>query len=75
MLFYHTSFSVFLVIDLYFVIPAAIAQIFDPISKLVISIEIPSKEAKPETEIHAATTEAKIRNFQYNLESYKPVFS
>ena len=48
---YHASFF-FLIIDLYFVIPAVIAQIFNPILELVIPIGIPSKEAKAEIEIH-----------------------
>ena len=34
----------FLIIDLYFLIPAAIAQIFNPIVGIVIPIGIPSKE-------------------------------
>ena len=33
-------FFVFLIIDLYFLIPVAIAQIFNPIAELVISIGI-----------------------------------
>ena len=40
----------FLIIYLLFLIPAVIAQIFNPISELVIPIEIPSKEAKAEIE-------------------------
>ena len=39
-------FFFFLIIDLYFLIPAAIAQIFNPIAELVIPIGIPSKETK-----------------------------
>ena len=35
----------FLIIDLYFLICGAIAQIFNPIAKLVIAIGIPIKEA------------------------------
>ena len=38
----------FLIIDICFLIPAVIAQIFNRITKLVISIGIPSKEAKAE---------------------------
>ena len=41
-------FSFFVVIDLYFWIPAAIAQIFNPVAELVIPIVIPIKEAKAE---------------------------
>ena len=51
--------------DLYFSILAAIAQIFNPITELVISIGIPSEEAKAEIEIYPAIAEAKIR-IQYN---------
>ena len=39
-------FFFFLIIDLYFLIPAVIAQIFNPIAELVIPIVIPAKEAK-----------------------------
>ena len=51
----------FLFIDLYFLIPAVIAQICNPITELVIPIGIPSKEVKAEMEIRSVTTEAKIR--------------
>ena len=51
----------FVIIDLYFLIPADIAQIFNPIDKLVISIEIPIKEKKTEIEIHPVILEAKMR--------------
>ena len=54
-------FFFFLIIDLYFLIPATIAHILNPIAELVIPIEIPSKEAKAEIEIHPLIVEAKIR--------------
>ena len=50
-----------LIIDLYFLIPAVIAQIFNHIAELVIPIGIPSKEAKSEIEIYPVIAEAKIR--------------
>ena len=50
----------FLIIDLRFLIPAVIAQIFNPIAELVIPIGIPSKEAKVEIEIHPIIVEVKI---------------
>ena len=53
-------FRFFLIIDLRFLIPAVIAQIFNPIAELVIPIGIPSKEAKVEIEIHPVIVEAKI---------------
>ena len=49
--------------DWYFLIPAAISQIFDLISELVITIETPSKEAKEQSEIHPIIAEAKIRKY------------
>ena len=45
-------FFIFLIIDLYFLILAVIAQIFNPIAELVITVGIPCKEAKAETETH-----------------------
>ena len=53
-------FFFFLIIDLYFLIPVAIVQIFNPSAELVIPIGIPSKEAKSEIEIHPVIVEAKI---------------
>ena len=53
-------FFFFLIIDLYFLIPAAIAEIFIPIAELVIPIGISSKEAKAEIEIYAVIVEATI---------------
>ena len=41
-------FFFFLIIDLYFLIPAAITQLFNLIAELVIPIGILSKEAKAE---------------------------
>ena len=43
-----------LIIDLYFLIPAVITQIFNSISELVIPIWIPAK-AKAEMEMHPLT--------------------
>ena len=45
-------FFFFLIIDLYFLIPAVIAQIFNPIAELVIPKGIQSIEVKAETEMH-----------------------
>ena len=45
----------FLIINLYFLIPAAIVKTFSPIAELVTPIGIPSKEAKVEIEIHSAS--------------------
>ena len=60
-------FLFFLIIDLYFLIPAVIAQnFFNSIADFVIPITIPSKEAKAAIEIHPVIIEAKIRKCQYN---------
>ena len=56
-------FFFFLIIDLYVLIPAVIAQIFNPTAELVISVGTPLKEAKAETETHLVMVEAKTRNF------------
>ena len=47
----------FLIIDLYFLIPAVITKIHNPIAELVILIGIPTKEAKAEIETHPVTVE------------------
>ena len=53
-------FFFFLVIDLYFFIPAVVTQIFNPIAELVIPIGIPTKEAKIEMKTHAVIVEITI---------------
>ena len=55
-------FFFFLTIDLYFLITSVIALIFNPVTKLVIPIGIPIKEAKAEIEIHPMV-EAKLRKY------------
>ena len=42
-------------------IPIAIAQIFNPLAVLVIPIEIPSREAKVDTEIYPVIAKGKIK--------------
>ena len=42
----------FLFVNLYFLIPAVVTQVFNPIAELVISIWKPTKEAKEETKTH-----------------------
>ena len=54
-------FFVFLIIDLCFLIPVAIAQFYNSISELVIPMGIPSKDAKAKIEIHPVIVEAKLR--------------
>ena len=48
-----------LIIDLYFLILANIAKVFNPIVELIISLEISTKEAKEEMEIHTVTAKTK----------------
>ena len=50
----------FLIIDLYFLIPAVIAQIFNSTAELAIPTGIPTNKAKAEIETHPVTVEAKI---------------
>ena len=59
-------FTLFLIIDLYFLIAAVIAQFFNPIAQLVIPIVIPTKEARAEMETRPVIVEGKIRKL------YKP---
>ena len=47
----------FLIIGLYFLISAVIAQIFNPIAEVVIPIGIRTTEAKTEMEAHPVITE------------------
>ena len=65
-------FYFFLIIELYFLIPAVIAQIFNPTAELVILIGISSKEAKAEIKIHPVIVETKIESVQYSLKLFKP---
>ena len=57
---YHASFFFFLIINLYSLIPEAIAQTFNPIAELVTTTGMLSKEANAETEMHPVIAEAKI---------------
>ena len=56
-------FFFFLIINLWFLISAVIAQICDPIAKLVIPIRIPSKEVKPKIQVHPVIVEVNRRKF------------
>ena len=53
-------FFIFLAIDLHFLIPAVITQIFNLTAELAIATAIPSKEAKEDMETHPVTAETKI---------------
>ena len=54
-------FFFFLIIDLYFLIPAVIAQIFNPIQELVIPNGTQNKGVKAEIEILPVIVKAKLR--------------
>ena len=56
---YLIMFLFFLIIDLYFLISAVIAQIFIPTAEIAISNGIPTKEAKAEIGTHPLTVKAK----------------
>ena len=53
-------FFFFLIIDLYFLIPAVIAQIFNPIAEWAIYIRMSTKEARAEIETQPIIVEVKI---------------
>ena len=51
----------FLIIYLYFFIPAAFVQISNLIAELVVPIGIPSKEAKAKVQMHPVIVKAKTK--------------
>ena len=53
-------FFFFLIIDLYYLIPEIITQIFNRYCELAIPIGMPNKKAKAEMEIYPVTVEIKI---------------
>ena len=53
-------FVFFIIINLYFLIPTVIAQIFNPIAELVLLIGISTKEEKAELKTHPLTAEITI---------------
>ena len=58
--FFSCIFFLFLIIELYFLIAAVIAEIFHLTVELVVPIGLPTKETKAEIEIYPVTAEAKI---------------
>ena len=59
----HSLKFFFLIIDLYFLIPTILAQIFNFTEELLIPIEMPTNEAKAEIETHPVISETKISDF------------
>ena len=53
--------------DLHFLMPAVITQIFNPTADLAIPTGIPTKEAKVDIKTHPATAEAKQVSVQYDF--------
>ena len=51
------------IIDLFFLIPAVITQIFNPTAELLNTMGIPTKEEKAEMETHPVTVKTKISKF------------
>ena len=56
-------FVFFLIIDLYILVLAVIAEMFNPIAEIAIPIGIPIKEVKAEIEMHSVIVEAKLRKY------------
>ena len=53
-------FFLFLFIDLYFLIPAVIAQVFNPVVELAVPLGILTNEPKEEMETHPVIVETTI---------------
>ena len=51
------------IIDLFFLIPAVVTQIFNPTAELLNTMGIPTKEEKAEMETHPVTVKTKISKF------------
>ena len=56
-------FSLYLIIDLYFLIPAVIVQVFNVIAEFRIHIRIPTNESNTEIETHPVIAETKLSDF------------
>ena len=59
--FFFFFWLIIVIIDLYFLIPAVIAQMFNPVTDFVILIGISTKEAKAKMETHRIIAEAEIK--------------
>ena len=62
-------FLFFIIVDLYFLIPADILQIFNHIVELAILVGIPTKEAKAEMEIHPVIVEITISKWSIKFKT------
>ena len=62
-----------LIVNLFFLIPVAIAQISNPLAQLLIPFGVRTKEGNAEIEIHPVIVEAKMRKSSIKFkELYKP---
>ena len=59
-----SCFFFFWIVDLYFLIPAGITQIFYPTTELAVPTGIPTKDVKTELETHPVTVETEV-SIQY----------
>ena len=68
-LFHYVFFFFSLIIDLYLLIPAVIAQIYNPTAELAIPSATPTKEVNAQIKTQPLTAETKTRKF--NLKPYR----
>ena len=61
----------FLITDLYSLLPAVIAKICIPSVELAVPIEVQTKEAKVEIEAHLLTAEAKINKYSTQFKAIR----
>ena len=61
MILFSLAFLFFVIADLYFLIPAIIAQNYNPIAELVMPTAISMKESKAIVQTNPVTAEAKIQ--------------
>ena len=64
----------FLIIDLYFLLPTVIAQIFHLTAEFVIPVRIPTKSAKEEVKKHPVNVEAKKINYSIQFKIAQTFF-
>ena len=65
----------FSMVDYYFVVPAVIAQIFNPSAELVIPIGTLTNEANTKIVIQPATAETKIRKSSNWFRAHAPFYA
>ena len=73
-LLYCAFLLLFLIVDLYFLIPAVFAPVFNPTAELTMPIGIPAREAKTKIETHPVTTKAKINKCLTYFKAFQTFF-